>query len=530
MCTDFFDYYTSLFKYLQERKKRYLQFLETQGLPNKKGEIYEFVNSPDQYNEFTSFLLLETAILRRRRLKPKFGDFETLTQIGQGAFGEIHLVRHMLTKQICALKTIPKLHIQHKDQKLQILTERDILASTKYPHLVKLLYSFQDEKSLYLAMEYLPGGDFRTFLNSSMPLGLKEIKFYMLEMVYAVASVHELGYIHRDVKPENFLIDANGHLKLTDFGLACGNLSRRRVFSLQTQLTKNAEVFASSANYAQTSMTSDGENANQNSKMLICVQPLSAPPQINTASVWSEEVVGSIDYMAVEVVLCHLYNNSVDFWALGCILYEMFTGKTPFHANPNMILQYQAVLENRRMIFMRPSLDTQNSLSTSAVTENYDTDGSRDVVTVNPLKLNQVASEVTQSFVTVKSSSHQQNQIYPTAEEVVANGFIDNVSWDLINQLLTSPKHRCKTSSEILQHSFFMTMSPENKVEPPFIPTLDHDADCKYFDDFDSPEIQNMYVDILMHRKKVESRLAKDPNSKHRYQKKYLGFTFKQHQ
>lgn len=486
---DFFDHYTSLFKYLNERQGRHSNVLRSQGITPGKLDYCSLTK--DVKSVITDHLFNESAILRQRRLKPKLSDFATLTQIGQGAFGEIHLVRHKPTNQICALKTIPKLHIQRKDQRLQILTERDILSTTKYPHLVKLMYSFQDKHTLYLAMEYMPGGDLRTFLNSNMPLALREIKFYALEMVFAVSSVHELGYIHRDVKPENFLIDAYGHLKLTDFGLACGNLSKQRIFSLQAQFTRDSQNFG-----LDTSSPSQQH-----------LNPLSAPAGTTDAPVWSEEAVGSVEYMAIEVIQHQPYSSSVDFWSLGCLFYEMLVGKTPFHGNPDMIVKWPLILKNCAAQYVRPfnhhnsaKSESSDSIHQSTFLDNIGFGNS----------------------MPIRNSSD-----YSTAEEVIADGYIDEVSWDLITHLITSQNRRYKTSSEILQHPFFMTMSHEYRVTPPFIPTLDHEADCKYFDDFESPDIQNMYVDIIMHRKKVESKLAQDPEAKHKFQQKYLGFTFR---
>lgn len=484
---------------MQERQARYKAFVTGVELDQRNN----LIDSIQACKNFTMFMTQESTRLRQRRLKPKLDDFVKISQIGQGAFGEIHLMRHKFTRQICALKTIPKLHIQRKDQHLQILTERDILSSAKYPHLVKLMYSFQDETSLYLAMEYLPGGDFRTFLNSALPLTLNEVKFYFLEMVFAVSSVHELGYIHRDVKPENFLIDGRGHLKLTDFGLACGNLSQKRIASLQTQFSKDSMAFR---------LKEYGSRY---------PHPVSAPtlkPEIKDVPVWSEETVGSVEYMAVEVIQRQPYTNSVDFWSLGCLLFEMFTGKTPFHGNPDMITQWPIVLRHKPRINRPPQNDylkQHTQVKDDETAEHY-----YDGVCFG-------------ASIPVLQSPHDKSPLSPTLQQypVFSNNwtvaFLDDVSWDLICHLITSPARRLQTSSQILDHPFFTSMSFENRTTPPFVPSLDHEADCKYFDDFDSPDIQNMYVDIILHRQKVESRLAADPNAKTGYQKKYLGFTFR---
>jgi cell cycle protein kinase DBF2 len=130
-----------------------------------------------------------------------------------------------------------------------VLVERDILTATKTPWLVRLLYAFQDPEFVYLAMEYVPGGDFRTLLNNSGVLKEEHARYYISEMFAALNELHKLGYIHRDLKPEvssfyagntmlirydqNFLVDSTGHVKLTDFGLATGALNPKRIESLR---------------------------------------------------------------------------------------------------------------------------------------------------------------------------------------------------------------------------------------------------------------------------------------------------------
>jgi serine/threonine protein kinase len=92
--------------------------------------------------------------------------------------------------------------IQYALQVRHVLVERDILTATKTPWLVRLLYAFQDPQYVYLAMEYVPGGDFRTLLNNSGVLKEEHARFYISEMFAAVNELHKLGYIHRDLKPE----------------------------------------------------------------------------------------------------------------------------------------------------------------------------------------------------------------------------------------------------------------------------------------------------------------------------------------
>mmetsp|Transcript_6930 Transcript_6930/g.7833 ORF Transcript_6930/g.7833 Transcript_6930/m.7833 type:complete len:183 (-) Transcript_6930:766-1314(-) len=107
-----------------------------------------------------------------------------------------------------------------KNQITHVRAEKDILSHAKIPWIVDLKCSFQDFNNLYLVMEYLPGGDLMNLLIKKDILSEEESRFYMGEMVLAIESVHKLNYIHRDLKPDNILLDAGGHIKLTDFGLS----------------------------------------------------------------------------------------------------------------------------------------------------------------------------------------------------------------------------------------------------------------------------------------------------------------------
>src|SRR5271156_72765 len=124
------------------------------------------------------------------------------------------------------------------DEIRHILVERDILAGSRGAGgwLVQLFYAFQDEEHIYLAMEYVPGGDFRSLINASGILHHEHARFYCAEMFLSVNALHKLGYIHRDLKPENFLVSSTGHIKLTDFGLSSGILATDRIESMRLKL------------------------------------------------------------------------------------------------------------------------------------------------------------------------------------------------------------------------------------------------------------------------------------------------------
>lgn len=161
----------------------------------------------------------EMAFLRDRRRPMSEADFEMITVIGKGAFGEVILVRHRTNGNYYAMKKLRKADMLRKEQINHAWSERHVLVAADHPFVCKLCYSFQSKDFLYLVMEFLPGGDLMTLLIERDTLSEEESKFYIAEMIVAIDTIHRLGFIHRDVKPDNLLIDRDGHLKLSDFGL-----------------------------------------------------------------------------------------------------------------------------------------------------------------------------------------------------------------------------------------------------------------------------------------------------------------------
>lgn len=155
-------------------------------------------------------------------------------------YGQVFLARK--DHKVYAIKKMSKVVLHNLGETRHILNERDILAGANSIWLVKLIYAFQDPESVFLAMEFVPGGDFRTLLTASGVLREQHAQFYFSEMCASVFALHELGFIHRDLKPENFLLDATGHLKLTDFGLSRGSMSQQVIDVLKKKFDELKDV------------------------------------------------------------------------------------------------------------------------------------------------------------------------------------------------------------------------------------------------------------------------------------------------
>ncbi|KAK8894814.1 hypothetical protein M9Y10_023252 [Tritrichomonas musculus] len=223
--------------------------------------------------------------------------FNIISVLGRGNFGKVMLCTKKDTQEVVAVKTVHKARLVAAQKLYTILTERNILSRVKHPFIISLKYAFQTPTKFYLCLEYAPGGDLFHLLSDGSP-PIDDIKLYIAELSLAIEELHLNGVIYRDLKPENVLFDAKGHIKITDFGLS--------------------KLF-------------DADPVNQ------LVSDSSVPI--------TSTFCGTTEYMAPEMIKKTGYSYAIDWWSLGVMTYEMFFGMTPFEAGSKKQI-YQNILKS----------------------------------------------------------------------------------------------------------------------------------------------------------------------------------------
>lgn len=297
---------------------------------------------------------LKTHRKTKRTRANQMGDYEVIRLLGKGSFGLVQLVRHRdvpssildemedvedensvhrsqakqsidldrLHKEVFAMKVIRKSDMLRKCQEGHLRAERDFLvASEQSRWVVPLIESFQDNDHLYLVMEYMVGGDFLGLLVRYEVLTEEMTRFYIAEMILCIEEVHKMKWVHRDIKPDNFLISSSGHLKISDFGLAFdGHWSHNQNYFRDTrwsliqklglEITGDSQDVEESNKHTRSKASSGMPDIDQG------MRPGDSFILDHLNSTWKRRlartIVGTSQYMAPEVIVGHSYDGRCD--------------------------------------------------------------------------------------------------------------------------------------------------------------------------------------------------------------------------
>ena len=315
-------------------------------------------------------------------VKVTYEDFEPIKLLGRGSFGEVLLVRLKANQKVYAMKILNKKLLKIKKQQTHTKAERDLMVKINSPFIVNIKSAFQDINKLYIVSEFMQGGDMFFHMHDGKRVAFNndKTKFYIMELVLALEYLHNNNMVYRDLKPENILLDSKGHIKLTDFGLS--------------------KILEDEDDKAFT----------------LC---------------------GTPQYLAPEIMKRKGYDKAVDWWSLGCVMYEMLTGKLPFAIKKGVRLN---------MKIYQKEVDY-------------------------PESLNKNAKHLLEKLLVLDPKERLGSG--PDGSENIKNEpYFKGIKWD-----------------DVLN----------KKIKPPFVPKLNSDVDLRYFDSiFTDEPINDLQTDNLI--------------------------------
>lgn len=365
---------------------------------------------------------------------PNISEFKILKLLSKGGYGSVYLTRKRATGDIFAMKILKKEDMIIKNMVNHVTTEKKVMELVDSPFNVKLFYAFQSSKYLYLVMEYVPGGDLATLLYVKGQFEESMALFYAAEIILAMEVLHKGGMIHRDIKPGNILVGADGHIKLTDFGLSkidtMGDKSRSNsnIATSKKFLKKTNGIGLFKKYYGNTKKISKKDRLSQqlNTRRKSFAQ-MRHRSKIDVSNDIEQKVLGTPDYLAPELVKGVEHNVAVDYWALGVCIYEFIFGFPPFND------------ESPELIF-------KNILSCNTI----------------------------EFFNECDESSSSDDLIAPETSLTTRQ---------LITQLLAKEPENRPSAPAIKKHDAFKNFNfmDWNKNIPPFTPNLEDETDTSYF-------------------------------------------------
>ncbi|CAD8197720.1 unnamed protein product [Paramecium pentaurelia] len=207
-------------------------------------------------------------------------QFKIVGLLGRGSFGEVYLVQKQ--QNLYAMKVLRKSLIFKQNICRYAITERNVLSVSSHPFIVKLRYAFQTQDKLFMILDYCPGGDLGQILTKQKRLSEDLVKLYMCEIILALEDLHKRDIIFRDLKPDNIVLDSEGHALLTDFGLSKEGI---------LDANRGAQSFC-----------------------------------------------GSVAYLAPEMLKRQGHGKALDWYLLGVVMYELLTGLPPYYSNDKDVL------------------------------------------------------------------------------------------------------------------------------------------------------------------------------------------------